>query len=90
MLDDGETDVDPDVAPPVEKLAPVHDVAPVDDHESVDEFPCVTDVGETDTAHVGGAGSTLQVEYAYVPESVPFEHERVCDTQLEPYATLEA
>jgi hypothetical protein len=33
----GETDIDPDVASPVEKPVPVHEVAFVDDHVSVED-----------------------------------------------------
>lgn len=90
VLDDGETDVEPDVAPPVEKLVPVHDVAFEELQVSVDEFPCVTDVGDTESAHVGAGLSTLQEAYAYEPESDPLEHERLSETQLEPYGTVAA
>ncbi len=89
MVDDeGETDTDPDVAPPVEKLVPVHEVALEDDHDSVEELPCATEVGEADNEHVGGGLSTVHVEYAYDPESVPFEQVRVCETHELPYDTV--
>jgi hypothetical protein len=39
--------------------------------------------------HVIGA-STLHDAYAYVPESVPSEQVRVCDTQEFPYGTVAA
>jgi hypothetical protein len=41
----GETDTDPDVAPPVEKPVPVQEVAFVDDHVSVEDWPLVMLVG---------------------------------------------
>ena len=86
---DGETEVLPDVGEPlpVEKFVPVHDVAFADVHVRVELLPCVTDVGSKESVHIG---PTAQLEYAYVPPSVPFEHARVSETQLDPYGTVAA
>jgi hypothetical protein len=51
----GETDADPDVAPPVEKPVPVQEVAFVDDHVSVEDWPLVMLVGPAEREAVGMA-----------------------------------
>ena len=56
---EGETEVLPEVAPPVEKLVPVHDVAFAEDQVSVDGFPCVTDVGFRESVHMGPTSHVL-------------------------------
>jgi|GEM_PF-4781463 len=88
VADDGDTDVLPEVAPPVEKLVPVQEVALEELQVSVEEFPCVTEVGDTETAQIGAGLSTLQEAYVYEPDSEPFEHERLSETQDEPYGTV--
>lgn len=45
VVEDGETETLPDVAPPVEKSELVHDAAFWDDQVSKTEEPCVTDCG---------------------------------------------
>ena len=55
----GDTEVLPEVAPPVEKLSPVQDVAYVEDHERVALCPDEMLVGETETVHSGGGLSTV-------------------------------
>lgn len=81
----GETDVLPATAPPVLKLFPVHDVAFCEDHDSVALCPPVIEVGVVEREH---AGPTAQDAKVYEPESVPFEHVRVSEEQLEPYGTV--
>lgn len=87
---DGDTFTLPDVAPPVEKLFPVQLVAYEDDHVSVVDCPCVIELGIAVSVAVGGGLSTAQLAYAYVPESVPFEQLRDCETHDEPYGTVAA
>ena len=87
VAEDGETETLPDVLPPVEKLVPVHEAALLEDQVSVEDCPWVMEVGFSESEQVG---PTVQLAYVYEPESVPFEHERDSETQLEPYGTVEA
>lgn len=59
----------------------------VDAEYAVVELPCNTVVP---LKAQFAAGVTEQLEYAYEPERVPFEQERVCDAQLLPYGTVDA
>lgn len=84
----GETETDPDVASPVEKLVPVQLTAFCADQVSVEDWPSTMEVGSTDIVH---CGPTAQLAYVYVPESVPFEHVRDCETDAHdcPYGTVD-
>lgn len=58
----GETETDPGVAPPVEKLVPVHDVTFDPDHESAALEPLSTEVGD---ALMFAEGIAVYVSAAY-------------------------
>ncbi len=82
---EGETDVLPDDALPVEKLSPVQEVAFVDDQVSVLLSPLVIVVGDADTVH---DGATAHDAYVYVPLSVPLLQLRLSDIQEDPAGTV--
>jgi hypothetical protein len=54
----GETETEPEVAPPVENPVPVQDVAPAEDQESVVEEPSDIVEGEAESDAVGAAKAT--------------------------------
>jgi hypothetical protein len=56
VVEDGRTEVEPDVAPPVENPAPVQEVAFEELHERVEEFPDWMLEGDAERLAVG-AGS---------------------------------
>lgn len=62
-------ELEPDVAPPVEKPVPVHERALVEDQESVEDDPIVTDKGEAlSEAEIGGSVTvTVAVSEAVPP-----------------------
>jgi hypothetical protein len=78
VVDWGETEIEPEVAPLVEKLLPVHEVALVDDQVRVEVPPADIEVGFADSVAVGGA---LQVKVAPVCppppeyELMPYTHQ---------------
>jgi hypothetical protein len=90
VLEEGDTEVEPDVAPPVEKLVPVQLVAFEEDQVSVADWPLVIVVGATEMEQVGAGLFTVQLWYWYVPLNVPLEQLLVCETQLLPYGTVAA
>lgn len=60
--DDGDTDTEPERAPPVLKLVPAHEVVLLEAHVSVADWLCTMLVGETVSVHDGvGGGVTITV-----------------------------
>ena len=82
---EGETDVLPDEALPVEKLLPVHDVALVDDHVMTLLAPLTIVVGEAERVH---DGATAHDAYVYVPLKVPLLQVLVSVTHEDPAGTV--
>lgn len=61
MVTDGDTVTEPETAPPVEKPVPVQDVAFEDDQVKVELLPFTIDVGDAESATVGGRPLSVTV-----------------------------
>jgi hypothetical protein len=62
FVEEGDTDMEPEVRPPVEKLVPTHDVALTDAHVSVEELPGAIDAGDA-TNDTAGTGAVAVTEF---------------------------
>lgn len=71
VVDVGETDTEPDVWLPVEKLVPVHEVAFVDDHVRVADCPEVIEVGEAERVADGVLAAAETTTAVQAPQLLP-------------------